>query len=147
MNKSRLECLSESFSQRRHQPVFPTSRPPVPIRQPTVDDFPDFVGLKLPTVSSRSVDKEEREVFLEDPSTAYMYDQKKTVQEAEKDLKDLVAQSINDNVEEEIDMSLADVEGFKENVKLLPHQIIGRKWMADRETGKKAGGILADDMG
>ncbi|EJD05330.1 uncharacterized protein FOMMEDRAFT_138838 [Fomitiporia mediterranea MF3/22] len=47
----------------------------------------------------------------------------------------------------DIDMKDAVVDGFQENIKLLPHQVIGRKWMADRESGKKAGGILADDMG
>ncbi|BGP49538.1 hypothetical protein JCM10450v2_005430 [Rhodotorula kratochvilovae] len=30
---------------------------------------------------------------------------------------------------------------------LLPHQEIGVRWLADRENGKKRGGILGDDMG
>ena len=89
----------------------------------------------------------QQEFFGEDPNSAYIYETKKSAQEAEKDLKDLVAASMNDSTEEEIDMSLAVVEGFKDNIKLLPHQIVGRKWMEERETGKKTGGILADDMG
>lgn len=31
--------------------------------------------------------------------------------------------------------------------KLLPHQVTGIAWLVSRETGKKKGGILADDMG
>ncbi|KAH0538010.1 hypothetical protein FGG08_005371 [Glutinoglossum americanum] len=37
------------------------------------------------------------------------------------------------------------VEGL--NVKLLPHQVHGVKWMKEKEKGKPKGGILADDMG
>lgn len=49
----------------------------------------------------------------------------------------------------EIDMSQSKVEGFTEGIELLPHQILGRAWMKDREdvTKKAHGGILADDMG
>jgi hypothetical protein len=41
------------------------------------------------------------------------------------------------------------VPGFRENIRLMPHQVLGRQWMRDREdvTKKRAGGILADDMG
>ena len=69
-----------------------------------------------------------------------------TVADAEKALQDLISDSMND-VAEEVDMSLAEVEGFSENIRLLPHQVIGRVWMKERETGNKRGGILADDMG
>lgn len=56
---------------------------------------------------------------------------------------------MNVDVETEIDMEDAIVKGFKEGIKLLPHQILGRAWMRDREdvTKKRTGGILADDMG
>ncbi|KDR77106.1 hypothetical protein GALMADRAFT_66302 [Galerina marginata CBS 339.88] len=49
----------------------------------------------------------------------------------------------------EIDMSEAIVEGFKDGIELLPHQVLGRAWMRDREdlSKKRTGGILADDMG
>lgn len=67
-------------------------------------------------------------------------------EDADKALRDLMA-DVGTNVNQEIDMDEAIVPGFKEGIVLLPHQIIGRKWMADRETGKRNGGILADDMG
>jgi hypothetical protein len=44
-------------------------------------------------------------------------------------------------------MSQALVEGFRDGIVLMPHQVLGRAWMKERETGKKTGGILADDMG
>lgn len=71
--------------------------------------------------------------------------------EAEKALRDLMGGGMNQelDVDVEIDMSQATVEGFKAGITLLPHQVLGRAWMKDREdfTRKRTGGILADDMG
>ena len=82
---------------------------------------------------------------------ANLYDPKKTAAEAEKDLKELFAQSFDgrEEGEDEIEIDMADavVEGFQDDVRLLPHQVLARKWMSDRESGKRFGGILADDMG
>lgn len=36
------------------------------------------------------------------------------------------------------------MDGFRDNVRLMPHQIKGTVWMKSRESGKKNGGILAD---
>jgi SNF2 family DNA or RNA helicase len=85
--------------------------------------------------------------FYENP-----YEPRKTVVEAEKDLQDLLQQSFDgkddgESARDEVDMSQAVVEGFREGVRLLPHQVAGRAWMTERESGKKFGGILADDMG
>ncbi|KIM92388.1 hypothetical protein PILCRDRAFT_810445 [Piloderma croceum F 1598] len=77
----------------------------------------------------------------------HLYDPQTSAAEAEKALRQLVEDSHNDNEDDEVDMSLAIVEGFKDGITLLPHQVLGRVWMKERETGKKAGGILADDMG
>ncbi|KAL6306911.1 SNF2 family N-terminal domain-containing protein [Sparassis latifolia] len=65
-------------------------------------------------------------------------------EESQKALRDLVQGTYAHN---DLDVSQEDaaVEGLRSE--LLPHQVVGRKWMADRESGKKTGGILADDMG
>ncbi|KAI0088296.1 SNF2 family N-terminal domain-containing protein [Irpex rosettiformis] len=67
-------------------------------------------------------------------------------EDADKALRDLMSDVRND-LQEEVDMSEAVVPGFRDGIMLLPHQIVGRKWMAERESGKRTGGILADDMG
>ena len=76
----------------------------------------------------------------------YIYDPLTSSADAEKALKDLLSQSMNE-ITQDIDMKLAVVDGFREDVRLLPHQVVGRIWMKERESGKKLGGILADDMG
>jgi len=77
----------------------------------------------------------------------HLYDPATSAAEAEKALRQLVEDSHNDNEDDEVDMDQAIVEGFRDGIALLPHQVLGRIWMRDRETGKKTGGILADDMG
>jgi SNF2-related domain len=81
-----------------------------------------------------------------------LYEPRKSGVDAEKDLQDLLQQSFDgkdddEGAHDDIDMSKAIVEGFREGICLLPHQVVGRVWMAERESGKKHGGILADDMG
>ncbi|KII90902.1 hypothetical protein PLICRDRAFT_106737 [Plicaturopsis crispa FD-325 SS-3] len=46
-----------------------------------------------------------------------------------------------------IDTTEDTVNGFREDFRLLPHQVIGRVWMRQREDGDNRGGLLADDMG
>ncbi|KAJ7685568.1 SNF2 family DNA-dependent ATPase [Mycena polygramma] len=69
--------------------------------------------------------------------------------QAEAALRDLMASDSNADTEIEINPEDAIVPGFREGIVLMPHQILGRTWMRDREdvTKKRAGGILADDMG
>ncbi|KIJ59865.1 hypothetical protein HYDPIDRAFT_117943 [Hydnomerulius pinastri MD-312] len=86
---------------------------------------------------------------FEEPDERDLYDPRMSAAEAEKALRALVEDTMNskDDVETEIDMNEAIVDGFADGIILLPHQVLGRDWMRDRETGKKTGGILADDMG
>lgn len=111
-------------------------------KPPTVIKAPTNAALERPKVSKNGPLWET----FDDPTTDNLYDPKKSAAEAERDLQDLLKSSMNDAVVD-IDERDAIVNGFQDNIKLLPHQVIGRKWMADRESGKKAGGILADDMG
>jgi hypothetical protein len=69
-----------------------------------------------------------------------------STEDSEKALRDLMS-DVGNSITYDIDMAEAIVPGFKDEVVLLPHQIIGRKWMAERESGKRTGGMLADDMG
>ncbi|KAI9068646.1 hypothetical protein FKP32DRAFT_1561262 [Trametes sanguinea] len=66
--------------------------------------------------------------------------------DTEKALRDFVNEGFQDG---DVDFTPEDtmVEGFRDGIRLLPHQVKSRRWMAERESGKKTGGILADDMG
>ncbi|KAG6815677.1 hypothetical protein H0H87_012343 [Tephrocybe sp. NHM501043] len=68
---------------------------------------------------------------------------------SEKALRELMSGGMDQELENEVDMEDATVKGFRKDIKLLPHQIIGRAWMKEREdpAKKRYGGILADDMG
>lgn len=81
------------------------------------------------------------------PDERHLHDPFMSAADAEKALRALVEDTVNSTEETEIDMSEAIVSGFVDGIELLPHQVIGRNWMRERETGKKTGGILADDMG
>jgi hypothetical protein len=69
-------------------------------------------------------------------------ERRKTTDEAQKQLMDLVESAYGDDTP--IDMSLAEVEGFADGWTLKPHQVQARVWMKERESGKKVGGILGD---
>ena len=73
-------------------------------------------------------------------------DYRTTPDEAQRALKELVEGAIGATDLEGVDMKDATVDGFRDEITLMPHQIQGRAWMRERETGKKCGGILADDV-
>lgn len=51
-----------------------------------------------------------------------------------------------DEVAEDYKEEETVVPGFADGIKLRPWQVQGRRWMLERETGNKRGGILADDV-
>ncbi|KAG6820007.1 hypothetical protein H0H93_006553 [Arthromyces matolae] len=69
--------------------------------------------------------------------------------DAEKAIRDLMSGGMEQELETEVDLEDATVKGFCDGITLLPHQVIGRAWMKEREdpAKKRFGGILADDMG
>lgn len=109
---------------------------PAPIHVPSNRDI--FPGSSKPNAT--------REYF-DALNEANLYDPRMSATETEKALRALVEDAVNHDDDVEIDMDEAIVEGFKEGITLLPHQVLGRAWMRERESGKKMGGILADDMG
>lgn len=115
------------------RPPVDAHRPAVPIAIPTNRNVP------RPTVEKTY---EDFDLHVAENTVEYRVSD----EDAEKALRDLMA-DVGATINQEIDMSEAVVPGFKEGIVLLPHQVIGRKWMAERESGKRAGGILADDMG
>ncbi|KAL5520694.1 hypothetical protein ACEPAF_2696 [Sanghuangporus sanghuang] len=139
-----IKCLSSDDEDRQPAP----SRVAEPVLQQSVFKKPPTI-VQAPTDSTlertQSNEGPRWETF-DLPAADHLYDPKKTAEEAERDLQELLSSSMNDGVVD-IDAQDAIVDGFQEGIKLLPHQVIGRKWMAERESGKKAGGILADDMG
>lgn len=68
--------------------------------------------------------------------------------EAQAALRDLFAGDTNNSGTFNNDAD-DTVSGFRDGFRLMPHQVPSRAWMRDREdsTKKKAGGILADEMG
>lgn len=83
------------------------------------------------------------------PTTSFRPNDDMTPGETEQALKDLISGNISDVGETEIDPKEKIVDGFKSGIQLLDHQVVGRNWMAGRESpdDKRYGGILADDMG
>lgn len=72
------------------------------------------------------------------------YEERTTFDEAQTAMRDLLSGAVGAIDITNVDMKDAVVDGFDDNFRLMPHQIQGRAWMKERETGKKAGGILAD---
>lgn len=122
--------------------------PPVPIRIPSNLVPNGFAPRSIPPVRPQATTGDGEDVVIPDfrEDNVYM-----SPADAEKALRDLMGGGMNQDLEAEIDidMSQAVVDEFKDGIQLLPHQVLGRAWMRDREdlTKKRTGGILADDMG
>ena len=98
-----------------------------------------------PTPTEQRVHSEDEETYNID-AVANEYEVAKSTEDANKEMRDFLAGAIGTlNVDDMGELAEEPtVEGFRNGVKLLPHQIQGRAWMRERETGKKSGGILAD---
>ncbi|CDO71519.1 hypothetical protein BN946_scf184910.g18 [Trametes cinnabarina] len=112
------------------------SKPPVPIAIPSNG----FIPRPPPTYAH--TDQETIDIDRIGP----VEDRLMTQTDTEKALRDFINEDFNDG-DNDIKPEDTIVDGFRDNIRLLPHQVKSRKWMAERETGKKTGGILADDMG
>ncbi|KAF8647534.1 hypothetical protein AX16_006641 [Volvariella volvacea WC 439] len=136
-----------------YPPAYPTPKLPVqskPIAMPTPIHIPSNRDLTK-TGSSSSLQHtrhqpDEEEAIVMPNLQLEPFDALPPA-EAEKALRDLVSGAMDAQIE--VTPEDAYVNGFRDGIKLLPHQIIGRKWMSNREdiTKKRMGGILADDMG
>lgn len=64
--------------------------------------------------------------------------------DAEEQMRELLAGAVGDGEDDHGGEGDDTVEGFAKDMKLMPHQVRGVRWMRERETGRKRGGILAD---
>ncbi|KAJ7749566.1 SNF2 family DNA-dependent ATPase [Mycena maculata] len=138
--------MGHSHSQQHHFPFkHSAAQQPPPMRMPVPEPY-----VHKPPPPQQVEDNGDEHIlvpeFAPDP---YGADMMSTAQ-AESALRDLMASDTNAEGETtEIDPEDAIVPGFRDEIRLMDHQILGRAWMRDREdvTKKRAGGILADDMG
>lgn len=120
-------------------PVIPARTMQMPVPQPAALARVPMPG---PFVAPAAIISEGGETFNLGNIVADPLEYRKTADAAQKELVDLIQSSFDADLD--VDMEQAIVEGFAEDIKLLPHQIQGRLWMTERETGKKQGGILGD---
>lgn len=121
---------------------------PAPIELPTQRPKPPAISTSLTKSTNPNENDNAIEEGFDFADEKDMADPRMSAAEAEKALRALVEDTVNNvDGDVEIDMKEAVVDGFKENTVLLPHQVLGKVWMRERESGKKSGGILADDMG
>ncbi|KAI0922976.1 hypothetical protein AcV5_009827 [Taiwanofungus camphoratus] len=150
--RQQVVVLSDSESETVSQPLRPkvpaSQRPAMPPAKPN----PSIKAVPIHVPSNRDIQNAAVRPVQPNYETFDMsgldndYDPRLSDADAEKALRDLVT-DVYAHGAHEVSTEDAIVEGFREGIKLLPHQVVSRRWMADRESGKKTGGILADDMG
>jgi hypothetical protein len=110
-------------------------------------DYAKHVNGINPPVSAPPADpapnEEEGERFELNSANITAKDLERVEGDSEKHMRELLSGAIG---EVEVDVKDGDdvVEGFSESVRLMPHQVMGVKWMRGREKNRKYGGILAD---
>ncbi|KAF9511453.1 hypothetical protein BS47DRAFT_1373028 [Hydnum rufescens UP504] len=67
-----------------------------------------------------------------------------SAEEAQRHMHELLSGALGGMKLDDVDLTEATVDGFRDGITLMPHQIQGRAWMRERESKKKFGGILAD---
>ncbi|KAJ3980544.1 SNF2 family N-terminal domain-containing protein [Lentinula detonsa] len=104
-----------------------------------------------PIINTKALDEDEHKDGEEVVVPDFNEDENRYISpaDAEKALRDLMGGAMNQDIDVEINPDDFTVQGFKDEFKLLNHQVIARKWMRERENPqlKRMGGILADDMG
>ncbi|KAL1413004.1 hypothetical protein Q8F55_000753 [Vanrija albida] len=104
-------------------------------------------------MGSPDPDREKEEVdengedFDLDQAKITAEDFQRHIGDADEQMRDLLAGAVGDGEGDSREPGDEIIDGFAPNIKLMPHQVRGVKWMRDREKGRKYGGILADDMG
>ena len=127
--------------------------PPFPIHVPSNHDRPTYVlPAPQPNLQQHGAPSSDNDPALEllhipeinDPAVNVNM----TSAQADRELRDLMNGGISTDAGP-IDMADARVKGLRDDILLLPHQVIGRAWMRERENTaeRRHGGILADDMG
>ena len=68
--------------------------------------------------------------------------------DADKQMQELLSGAVGDGEDNMGDEKITEgedqIEGFADDMRLMPHQVRGVRWMRQRESGRKYGGILAD---
>lgn len=115
---------------------------------PVPTHFPAHKDLQKPRPNppTNRYDPPGEEVFVPDFADDNQYT---SPEDAEKALRDLMGGAMNEETDAPFTEEDRIVKGFKDHMRLLDHQVLGRRWMKEREDPalKKNGGILADDMG
>ena len=116
--------------------------PPAP---PGPKPIPVAIASTVPKTGD-DAEHEEGEVFDLGNAEITAADFERYRGDADEHMRELLSGAIGDGEEGGEGREEGDdvVEGFAKNMRLMPHQVRGVKWMKGRESGRKYGGILAD---
>lgn len=144
----------QTFARPTHQPAFGTGGYvngwPSWVQPGGVNPgvVPDPRPAIAPPKPANQDDDVPREAFNIDSVPITAEDYMRYNGDAEKHMQELLSGAIGDGEDEMGDEGMREgedtVEGFAKGMKLMPHQVRGVRWMKQRETGRKYGGILAD---
>jgi hypothetical protein len=113
---------------------------PLPIPVPSNPPRPQTQA--KPLQPTRATDDADGEAFALD--VAHEPEIPVSAEEAQRHMHELLSGALGGMKLDDVDLTEATVDGFRDGITLMPHQIQGRAWMRERESKKKFGGILAD---